>query len=157
MTDDAPFRALVANPGGTFSRTIWRILADLGVAGADTVRRWVAERAQWLPNAMVGVQIAATDAQGYATGDDALSYAELCAIRSGLENLRFGFLMADLGDPELDLDAWDDFLASLAASPLSGSPVQPPPSIPADHWWWGAQTHGRPASKDYDPWDPDTY
>jgi hypothetical protein len=154
--DDALVRQLSADPlDGVVSRHVW---AMLGAWSAGEVAAWVAAHPDLAASALSGIEIHASRAHSRLVGSDRdLTYPQGCAIRSGLEYLRHGFLSADLDDPAeaLSLDRWDDVLEIAAES--GEGPVEPPPGTPPDHWWWRAQTDGRPENKDYDPWDPDTY
>jgi hypothetical protein len=131
----------------------------MGEASPSAVSDWVDARKSWIAESLLGLRLVASDAMGFAMGEDArLDYRDLCMIRSGLENLRHGCLRAELEDPTevLDLAEWDRSLEMFARA-SSSAPVVVPPGIPPDHWWWRAHTDGRPENKDYDPWDPDTY
>jgi hypothetical protein len=157
---DAVLRDLALDPGHRVPRReIWAFLEQIAAATPQEAASWVSDRASWVSAALTGIEIRASHAIALANGEDAsVSYPELCALRSGLENLRHGFLAVGLDDPAemLDLRRWDDALEILAQD-ADSDPATPLPGVPPDHWWWRAQTDGRPENKDYDPWDPETY
>lgn len=158
--DDTLLRNMAMNPDyRVVHHVVWRYLEDVRAAGPEAVSAWVSARRGWIALALPGVQIRASHAMSLAFGEDrSVEFPRLCAIRSGLENLRHGFLTAGLEDPwpDLALDRWDDVL-EIAADNREDPRAEPPPGTPPDHWWWRAQTEGRPENKDYDVWDPDTY